>query len=69
MALNVDELPGNVNIEGCSLKVILLENETDVMNTTNQLNFLKISFQTKKNSGTGEMALVKYFLLLATHLF
>ena len=33
---------GNVTIEGCSLKVILLENETGVMNTTDQLNFLKI---------------------------
>ena len=47
LALNVDELPGNVNIEGCLLKVILLENETGIMNTTDQLNFLKISFQTK----------------------
>ena len=53
MALNVDELPGNVHIEGCSLNVILLENETGVLNTTDQMNFLKISFQMKTNTGTG----------------
>ena len=53
MALNVDELPGNVHIEGCSLNVILLENETGVLNTTDQINFLKISFQMKTNTGTG----------------
>ena len=53
MALNVDELPVNVNIEGRSLDVILLENEAGVMNTTEQFNFLKMSFQTKTNTGTG----------------
>ena len=53
LTLNVDELPRNVTIEGCSLKVILLENETGVMNTTDELNFLKISFQTNTNTGTG----------------
>ena len=53
MALNVDELPVNVNIEGHSLDVILLENEAGVMKTTEQFNFLKMSFQTKTNTGTG----------------
>ena len=52
MALNVDELPGNFHIEGCSLNVILLENETSILNTTDQMNFLKISFQMKTNTGT-----------------
>ena len=40
MALNVDELPVNVNIEGRSLDAILLEIEAGVMNTTEQFNFL-----------------------------
>ena len=53
MALNVDELPVNVNIEGHSLGVILLENESGVMNTTEQFNFLKMSFQSEMNTGTG----------------
>ena len=53
MALNVDELPVNVNIEGRSLDEILLENEAGVMNTTEQLNFLKMSFQTETNTGIG----------------
>ena len=53
MALNVDKLPWNVNIEGCSLNVILLENETGVLNSTDQMNFLKISFQMKTNTDTG----------------
>ena len=50
-ALNVDELPGNVHIQGCSLNVILLENV--VLNTTDHMNFRKISFQMKANTGTG----------------
>ena len=53
VALNVDELPVNVNIEGHSLGVILLENGSGVMNTTEQFNFLKMSFQSKMNTGTG----------------
>ena len=40
VALIVDELPGNVHIEGCLLNVILLENETGVRNNTDQMNFL-----------------------------
>ena len=42
MALNVYEIPVNVNIEGRSFVVILLENEAGVMNTTEQFNFLKM---------------------------
>ena len=53
MTLNVDELHVNVNIEGRLLDVVLLKNESGVMNTTEQLNFLKMSFQTKMNAGTG----------------
>ena len=63
MALNVDELPVNVNIEGHSLDVILLENEAGVMKTTEQFNFLKMSFQTKTNTGTGAI-----FFINGTHL-
>ena len=61
LTLNVDELPRNVTIEGCSLKVILLENETGVMNATDQLNFLKISFQTKTNTGTGAIFFINCY--------
>ena len=53
MALNVDDLPANVNIEDCSLDVILLENEAGVMSSTEQFNFVKMSFQSKTNTGTG----------------
>ena len=53
MPLNVDELPDNVNIEGCSLKVKLLENESGIINISNPFNFLKVSFETKSNTGTG----------------
>ena len=52
MALNVDDLPANINIEGFSLDVILLENEAGVMNSTEQFNVPKMSFQTKTNTGT-----------------
>ena len=68
LTLNVDELPRNVTIEGCSLKVILPENETGVMNTTDQLNFLKISFQTKTNTGTGAIFFINgYTFALIWH--
>ena len=62
MALNVDELPVNVNIEGHSLGVILLENESGVMNTTEQFNFLKMSFQSKMNTGTGAIFFINGYI-------
>ena len=66
LTLNIDELPRNITIEGCSLKVILLENETGVMNVTDQ--FLKISFQTKTNTGTGAIFFVNgYTFALIWH--
>ena len=68
MALNVDELPVNVNIEGHSLDVILLENEAGVMKTTEQFNFLKMSFQTKTNTGTGAIFFINgYTFALIWH--
>ena len=68
LTLNVDELPRNVTVEEGSLKVILLENETGVMNTTDQLNFLKISFQTKTNTGTGAIFFINgYTFALIWH--
>ena len=68
LTLNADELPKNVTIEGCSLNVILLENETGVMNTTDELNFLKISFQTKTNTGTGAIFFINgYTFALIWH--
>ena len=51
--LNVDELPGNVNVKGCSLKVSLLEYQTGIINISNQLHFFWMSFETKSNTGTG----------------
>ena len=68
LTLNVDDIPRNVTIEGCSLKVILLENETGVMNTTDELNFLKTSFQTKTNTGTGAIFFINgYTFALIWH--
>ena len=66
MALNVDELPVNVNIEGHSLGVILLENESGVMNTTEQFNFLKMSFQSKMNTGTGAIFFINGYTFALT---
>ena len=63
LALNIDGLHGNVNIEGCSLKVILLENETGVINTTYQLNFLKITFHTKANTDTSVIIFISRYAI------
>ena len=50
-ALNVDELPQEVNVEGCLIRVTMLENGTGILNTVDQLNFLKVSHDEKLNTG------------------
>ena len=52
-ALNVDELPQELNIDGCPLRVTMLKNETGIMIIVDPLHFLKVSHEEKLNTGIG----------------
>ena len=63
LPLNIEELPLNVNIEGCSLTVKMLSQEQGNISNNIISDFLKVSYQEILNTGNGLICFINPYTL------